>query len=207
MLKAHPIIAVITILLGLLLKIKDAFEKNEEASDAWKVAMAALQPIIDAVNRAIGWLAEGLAKAAQWIGEQLPSAIRFLGKYWNFMVSGIGTVVTAALFLPTVFAKVFDQVVNFVKKGVEAVTGTLAKLADAVGLDSLASSLNNVTNNVKNFSMNAGGALEQFSGNVKKWFNDAGKSITNFADKWAASTDTYIKKAKELDAVEDAIRD
>jgi len=41
LLKAHPIIAVITIFLGLLFKIKEAIEKNEEASDAWSFAMAA----------------------------------------------------------------------------------------------------------------------------------------------------------------------
>ena len=41
LLKAHPIIAAFTILLGVLFKIKSAIENNEEASDAWSFAMAA----------------------------------------------------------------------------------------------------------------------------------------------------------------------
>lgn len=207
LLKAHPIIAVITILLGILLKIKDAFEKNEEASDAWAVAMAAFKPIIDAFNRALGWLAEGLAKVAQWLGEQLPGAIKYVSKPISILVKGVGTLVEAFLFLPTVVAKVFDKVVNFVKKGVEEVTGTFAKMADAVGLDGLANSLRGVTKTISNFSINVGGALEGFAKNTKSWFDKAGNAVYDFGKKWAASTDLYIKKAKEMDKVEDDIRE
>ena len=206
LLKAHPIIAVITILLGILLKIKDAFEKNEEASDAWAVAMAAFQPIIDAFNRALGWLAEGLAKVAQWLGEQLPGAIKYVSKPISILVKGVGTLVEAFLFLPTVVAKVFDKVVNFVKKGVETVTGTFAKMADAVGLDGLANSLRGVTKTISDFSANVGGALEGFAKNTKSWFDKAGNAVYDFGKKWAATTDAHIKKAKEMDKLEDDIR-
>lgn len=204
LLKAHPIIAVITILLGLLLKIKDAFERNEEASDAWKVAMAAFQPIIDAFNTALGWLAEGLAKVAQWLGEQLPGAIRFVGKYWNWLISIIGNVVEAALFLPTVFAKVFDAITNTFKKGISWIVGAVADLLDVVGLGD---SLHQVERNIDNFTFNVGGALETFSKNTKNWFNTAANAVTNFADKWAATTDAHIKKAKEMNKLEDDIRE
>lgn len=207
LLKAHPIIAVITILLGILLKIKSAFEKNEEASDAWSFAMAAFQPIIDAFNRALGWLAEGLAKVAQWLGEHLPSAIKAVSKPISSLVKGVGTLVKAFLFLPTVVAKVFDKVTTFVKNGVEAVTGTFAKLADAVGLDGLANSLRNVTKTISNFSINVGGALESFAKNTKSWFDNAGNAVYDFGKKWAATTESYIKKAKEMDEVEDSIRE
>ena len=206
LLKAHPIITVITILLGILLKIKDAFEKNEEASDAWQVAMAAFKPIIDAFNRALGWLAEGLAKVAQWLGEQLPGAIKYVSKPISILVKGVGTLVEAFLFLPTVVAKVFDKVVNFVKKGVETVTGTFAKMADAVGLDGLANSLRGVTKTISDFSANVGGALEGFAKNTKSWFDKAGNAVYDFGKKWAATTDAHIKKAKEMDKLEDDIR-
>lgn len=203
LLKAHPIIAVFTILLGLLFKIKSAIENNEEASDAWSFAMAAFQPIIDAFNRALGWMAEGLAKVAQWLGEQLPGAFQYSGKFIKWFISLIGNIVTAALYLPTVFAKVFDSVTNTFKKGLSLITGSVANLLDVVGLGD---SLHKVQRNIDKFTFNVGGSLEKFSGNVKKWFDNAGKSVENFGKKWAATTDTYIKKAKEMDAVEDDIR-
>lgn len=204
LLKAHPIIAVLTILLGILFKIKSAIENNEEASDAWKVAMAAFQPIVDAFNRALGWLAEGLAKVAQWMGEHLPDAIRFVSKPLNWLISIIGNVVEAFLFLPTVCAKVFDAVTNTFKKGISWIVGAVADLLDVVGLGD---SLHKVERNIDNFTFNVGGSLEKFSGNVKSWFDNAGKSVENFGKKWAATTDTYIKKAKEMDALEDDIRE
>ena len=204
LLKAHPIIAAFTILLGLLFKIKSAIENNEEASDAWSFAMAAFQPIIDAFNRALGWMAEGLAKTAQWIGEQLPGAFQYSGKFINWFISLIGNIVTAALYLPTVFAKVFDSVTNTFKKGLSLITGSVANLLDVVGLGD---SLHKVQGNIDKFTFNVGGSLEKFSGNVKKWFDNAGKSVENFGKKWAATTDTYIKKAKEMDALEDNIRE
>ena len=204
LLKAHPIIAVITIFLGFLLKIKDAIEKNEEASDAWSFAMAAFQPIVDAFNRALGWMAEGLAKVAQWLGEQLPGAIQFVGKCFKFIISIIGNVVSAALFLPTVFAKVFDSITNTFKKGISFIVDAVADLLDIVGLGD---SLHKVQRTIDKFTFNVGGSLEKFSGNVKSWFDKAGKSVENFGKKWAATTDTYIKKAKEMDALEDSIRE
>ena len=204
LLKAHPIIAVFTVLLGLLFKIKSAIENNEEASDAWSFAMAAFQPIVDAFNRALGWMAEGLAKVAQWLGEQLPGAFKYSGKFINWFISLIGNIVTAALYLPTVFAKVFDSVTNTFKKGLSLITGSVANLLDVVGLGD---SLHKVQRNIDKFTFNVGGSLDKFSGNVKKWFDNAGKSVENFGKKWAATTDTYIKKAKEMDALEDNIRE
>ena len=204
LLKAHPIIAVFTVLLGVLFKIKSAIENNEEASDAWSFAMAAFQPIVDAFNRALGWMAEGLAKVAQWLGEQLPAAFQYSGKFINWFISLIGNIVTAALYLPTVFAKVFDSVTNTFKKGISLIVGTVSDLLDVVGLGD---SLHKVQRNIDKFTFNVGGSLEKFSGNVKKWFDNAGKSVENFGKKWAATTDTYIKKAKEMDDLEDNIRE
>lgn len=204
LLKAHPIIAVFTVLLGVLFKIKSAIENNEEASDAWSFAMAAFQPILDAFNRALGWMAEGLAKVAQWLGEQLPGAFKYSGKFINWFISLIGNIVPAALYLPTVFAKVFDSVTNTFKKGLSLITGSVANLLDVVGLGD---SLHKVQRNIDKFTFNVGGSLDKFSGNVKKWFDNAGKSVENFGKKWAATTDTYINKAKEMDALEDNIRE
>ena len=204
LLKAHPIIAVFTILLGLLFKIKSAIENNEEASDAWSFAMAGFQPIVDAFNRALGWMAEGLAKVAQWLGEQLPGALQYSGKFIKWFISLIGNIVTAALYLPTVFAKVFDSVTNTFKKGLSMIVGTVSNLLDVVGLGD---SLHKVQRNIDKFTFNVGGSLDKFSGNVKKWFDNAGKSVENFGKKWAATTDTYIKKAKEMDDLEDNIRE
>jgi len=83
-------------------------------------------------------MAEGLAKAAQWLGEQLPGAFKYSGKFINWFISLIGNIVTAALYLPTVFAKVFDSVTNTFKKGLSLITGSVADLLDVVGLgDSL----------------------------------------------------------------------
>ena len=80
-------------------------------------------------------------------------------------------------------------------------------MADAVGLDGLANSLRSVTKTISNFSINVGGALESFAKNTKSWFDNAGNAVYDFGKKWAATTDSYIKKAKEMDNVEDDIRE
>lgn len=207
LLKAHPIIAVLTLFVGILLKIKDAFASNEAASRSWSVAMAAFQPIIDAFNSALGYLAEGLANIALWFAEKLPGAISVLGKGFSYVVDSVGFVVQAVLYLPAVFGKVFDSVVNTVKTGIEKVTGLFAKLTEAVGLDSLSEKLKNVTKSISDFSSNVGGTLDKFSDKTKDMFDSLSNSAKNFGNSWSKTTDLYMKKQKEMFKLEDDIRE
>lgn len=73
-LKSHPIITVLAVLIGLISKVGQAIKGNEELQMRWNKAMAAFKPIGDAVaiildkvaNLAVK-VAEGIAKVVTWV--------------------------------------------------------------------------------------------------------------------------------------------
>ena len=71
LLSTNPIIAAITLLIGLFLKVKDAIAANEELQRRWNVAMAAFQPIINAAKNAL----DALANAVVWVAEKVGALI------------------------------------------------------------------------------------------------------------------------------------
>lgn len=71
LLSANPIIAAITLLIGLFLKVKDAIAANEDLQRRWNVAMAAFQPIINAAKNAL----DALANAVVWVAEKVSGFI------------------------------------------------------------------------------------------------------------------------------------
>lgn len=71
LLSTNPIIAAMTLLIGLFLKVKDAIAANEELQRRWNVAMAAFQPIINAAKNAL----DALANAVVWVAEKVGALI------------------------------------------------------------------------------------------------------------------------------------
>ena len=67
MLSMNPIIATITLLIGLFIKIKDAISANEELQRRWNVAMAAFEPIANAAKNTL----DALANAVVWVAEKV----------------------------------------------------------------------------------------------------------------------------------------
>ncbi len=71
LLATNPIIAAITLLIGLFIKVKDAIAANEDLQRRWNVAMAAFQPIINAAKNAL----DALANAVVWVAEKVGAFI------------------------------------------------------------------------------------------------------------------------------------
>lgn len=105
-LKAHPIIAAMGILLGVFMKIKDAINGNEEASRNLQKAMSAFQPVISAIQNALGWLAVKLTEVALYISKNIPTALNTLAKiaggFFDFMTGGIRGIATLMSKMPVI---------------------------------------------------------------------------------------------------------
>lgn len=71
LLATNPIIAAITLLIGLFIKVKDAIAANEDLQRRWNVAMAAFQPIINVAKNAL----DALANAVVWVAEKVSGFI------------------------------------------------------------------------------------------------------------------------------------
>lgn len=71
LLSTNPIIAAMTLLIGLFLRVKDAIAANEDLQRRWNVAMAAFQPIINAAKNAL----DALANAVVWVAEKVGALI------------------------------------------------------------------------------------------------------------------------------------
>ena len=71
LLATNPIIAAITLLIGLFIKVKDVIAANEELQRRWNVAMAAFQPIINVAKNAL----DALANAVVWVAEKVSGFI------------------------------------------------------------------------------------------------------------------------------------
>lgn len=71
---ATPLIAILAVLVTILMKLKDAFAKNDNAGTAFAKLMATFEPIVDGVSKVLDGLANALAKVmnklAEWAGKQ-----------------------------------------------------------------------------------------------------------------------------------------
>lgn len=91
----NPIVATIAAIALVVMKVVEAFKRNEEATNAIKRAMSALNPIMDMVKRAFDVIANTVGKLAELLANGLTNGIkgvmklldRFgkaIGKNWNF---------------------------------------------------------------------------------------------------------------------------
>ena len=205
-LKAHPIIAVVTLLVGIFMKLKDAINKNEESSNKWKVAMSAFQPIINAVTNAIDWLAGKLADVMLWVSTNLPKGLRNVGRFAKGFFNILGNIVDAITFIPKTLAKVMQSVTDLVFKGVNALASKIGELLSAVGLDDWAAK-------VVNASKSAGETIKGLFRGVEKMYAGAGDAVRKFGstvqralDSAGKTIETYQKKARSDIKLEQDLR-
>ena len=205
-LKAHPIIAVVTLLVGIFMKLKNAISKNEELSNKWKVAMSAFQPILNAITNAIDWLAGKLVDVMSWVSSNLPKGLRSVGKFAKGLFNILGSVVDAITFIPKTLAKVMQTVTDVVFKGVNALASKVGDLLSAVGLDDWAAKVVNASKSagetvkgffrgVEKLYAGAGDAVRKFGSTVQNALNNAGKTI-----------ETYQRKARNDIKLEQDLR-
>lgn len=74
----HPIMAILTVLLAIFMKVADAIKKNEELTNRLKEAMSAFKPVLDFVANAFDFLAGVLVKTIEGlsrVGEKILSII------------------------------------------------------------------------------------------------------------------------------------
>ncbi len=94
-LSANPIVAFLTLIAAILAAVIKALKGNEEATMAFKEAIAPLNPILDAVKRGFQALAnilvkvvkgavEGLMDALGWLMRQLQNIGNWFGADWHF---------------------------------------------------------------------------------------------------------------------------
>lgn len=80
----HPIIAAFILLIGLIIKIVDAFKKNEQALNKLKQAFAPLQGIMNVcsqiLDKFIGLLADGLVKTLELVTKGVEKTLKWLSK-------------------------------------------------------------------------------------------------------------------------------
>lgn len=70
-LAAHPFIAAALVLVGILIKVKDAIADNEELSNRWSEAMAVFEPVINGVKIVLDGLANGLVVLLEGISQAI----------------------------------------------------------------------------------------------------------------------------------------
>lgn len=195
------IIAVLTSLFAIIQKVKEAINGNEEASKRWKVAMAAFDPIIRAINKVFQGLADVIISVVEWIGKNLPKVYEVFSNVFKKVASvlqGFGNILRktgevvgglakVATFLPRTFLKVFTEINKIVGEGVKKIAGGIASLLEAVGADEWASKLRNAANTAVNGVNSALNGLVNAADNVDSFvsgvFNKAASGLDNAASK------------------------
>lgn len=66
---AHPIIAMLSVLIAILMKAADAIKDNEELTMRLHQAFSVFQPILDGISNAFDWLAEKVVKVIEGFGK------------------------------------------------------------------------------------------------------------------------------------------
>lgn len=212
-LRAHPIIAVVTLLVGIFMKLKDAISKNEALSNKWKVAMSAFQPILNAITNAIDWLAGKLVDVMLWVSTNLPKGLRNVGSFAKGLFNILGNIVDAITFIPKTLAKVMQAVTDFVFKGVNAIASKIGDLLSSVGLDDWAAKVVNASKSagefikgfykgVENMFAGAGDAVRKFGSTIQSALNNAGKTIEAYQKK--ARSDIKLEQDLRAEQVKTA---
>lgn len=81
---ANPFVAAFAAIAAAVMKLTDAFKKNDEAMTALQSLFAAFKPVLDVVGRAFDWFVEKLTKAINGVStfvQKVMSVFPFLRKY------------------------------------------------------------------------------------------------------------------------------
>lgn len=196
LLKAHPIIAVLTILVAIFLKLKSAISENATLSAKWSKALATFKPIIDALINVIDWLAGILVDVFSIIAENIPKVVKMIGSGAKTITNILGNIVDIVLFIPSKVIEAFAWLGQKISQFLNAVMHTVAKVADAIGLDTLANGIRNVGDSIDSFVKSASNGITNLVKNAGNYVKQVGTSI----DKWANSLSNSMIKARKAES-------
>lgn len=114
-LKSHPIIAVISLVIGLLLALKQRISANEDASNKMQVAMSRFKPVLDWVMKAVDFLVERLVDIIDVVSQVAGAITGIIGSFTDY----IGITDDAANAADN-YAKLEQRKVDAVKRAREA---------------------------------------------------------------------------------------
>ena len=196
LLKAHPIIAVITLLVAIFLKLKSAISENATLSAKWSKALATFKPIINAIINVIDWLAGILVDLFSLIAENIPKVVKMIGSGAKTITNILGNIVDIILFIPSKVIEAFAWLGQKISAFLNAVMHTVAKVADAIGLDKLANGIRSVGDSIDSFVKSASNGITNLVKNAGNYVKQVGTSI----DKWANSLSNSMIKARKAES-------
>lgn len=196
LLKAHPIIAVITLLVAIFLKLKSAISENATLSAKWSKALATFKPIINAIINVVDWLAGILVDLFSIIAENIPKVVKMIGSGAKTITNILGNIVDIVLFIPSKVIEAFAWLGQKISQFLNAVMHTVAKVADAIGLDKIANGIRNVGDSIDSFVKSASNGITNLVKNAGNYVKQVGTSI----DKWANSLSNSMIKARKAES-------
>lgn len=196
LLKAHPIIAVLTLLVGIFLKLKSAISENATLSAKWSKALATFKPIINAIINVVDWLAGILVDLFSIIAENIPKVVKMIGSGAKTITNILGNIVDIVLFIPNKVIEAFAWLGQKISQFLNAVMHTVAKVADAIGLDKLANGIRNVGDSIDSFVKSASNGITNLVKNAGNYVKQVGTSI----DKWSNSLANSMIKARKAES-------
>ena len=196
LLKAHPIIAVLTILVAIFLKLKSAISENATLSAKWSKALATFKPIINAIINVIDWLAGILVDVFSIIAENIPKVVKMIGSGAKTITNILGNIVDIVLFIPSKVIEAFAWLGQKISQFLNAVMHTVAKVADAIGLDKLANGIRSVGDSIDSFVKSASNGITNLVKNAGNYVKQVGTSI----DKWSNSLANSMIKARKAES-------
>ena len=196
LLKAHPVIAVLTLLVAIFLKLKSAISENATLSAKWSKALATFKPIINAIINVIDWLAGILVDVFSIIAENIPKVVKMIGSGAKTITNILGNIVDIVLFIPSKVIEAFAWLGQKISQFLNAVMHTVAKVADAIGLDTLANGIRNVGDSIDSFVKSASNGITNLVKNAGTYVKQVGTSI----DKWANSLSNSMIKARKAES-------
>ena len=196
LLKSHPVIAVLTLLVAIFMKLKSAISENATLSAKWSKALATFKPIINAIINVIDWLAGILVDVFSIIAENIPKVVKMIGSGAKTITNILGNIVDIVLFIPSKVIEAFAWLGQKISQFLNAVMHTVAKVADAIGLDKLANGIRSVGDSIDSFVKSASTGITNLVKNAGNYVKQVGTNI----DKWANSLSNSMIKARKAES-------
>lgn len=208
-LKAHPIMAALTILIGVILKVKDAISNSETASRKWERAMASFQPIIDIFNRLMEQAAIILADVVDWIGKNLPAAMNFAAKVITNFVKIQGGMAKVVVNVAGAIVRGYTMAFDFVAKGVQNLANNVASVLQyipGVG-DEVANAVRKGGNSIANFAGNVDSTVKGFINSATSGIDNLVNKITTAVNSVAGKFETAVAQRRNTVTAQHALED
>lgn len=196
--KAHPILTVMTLLVGVFMKLKDAIGKNEELSKKWSVAMSAFQPIINAITNAVDLLAGKLVDVMAWVSDNLPKGLKMFGNFAKNVTYLAGNILDVMLFIPKKVVQAYTWMNKKLIDGIKWVIEGIADLLSYIpGMEDIAKSMTAWTERIANGAKDAMDTVNSVMENAGNYVKQIGDSIDGTMNKLAKAQERQMSLTKK----------